>query len=319
MDEPAQYAAAREGAALIQLHERTVLAATGPHRQKFLHNILSNAILGLAPGQGCLAALMDVKGHLLALMRALVTSDAVLLELPLDRLGRVKDALLFYKVGAPVRFEERPTAIFAVLGPGAKAGLAAAGIEPGDLSDERHVEGQIAGIPALLCRAGDLPASGYVVHVAPDQASGVYEALVSEGALSISRETLDVLRIEDGRPWYGPDVTEDNLLHETGLLQEYHSGTKGCYVGQEVVARLEARGGHVSKRLRGLRLGAPGRAGTAVLREGREVGRVTTAGVSPRLGPIALAFLHRSAFDPGTRVEVDGQPATVAALPLGTG
>jgi len=316
MDEPGQYAAARERAVVAPLPERAVLAATGPQRQKFLHNILSNAILGLAPGQGCLASLMDVKGHLLALMRALVTQDAVLLEMPLHRRAAVKEALLFYKVGAPVRFEERPAAILAVLGPKARVTLAAAGLDPGDPKNEAHVLGQLAGRPALIARAGDLPAGGFVVHTAPGDADAVQQALTSAGAVPISRATLDVLRIEDGRPWYGPDVTEQNLLHETGLLLEYHSPTKGCYVGQEVVARLEARGGNVSKLLRGLRLSAPADAGTAVQREGREVGRVTTAGVSPRLGPIALAFIHRAAFDPGTHVEVEGKAATVVALPL---
>jgi folate-binding protein YgfZ len=132
----------------------------------------------------------------------------------------------------------------------------------------------------------------------------------------ISRETLDVLRIEDGRPWYGPDVTEDNLLHETGLLREYHSPTKGCYVGQEVIARLDARGGKVNKMMRGLRLSAPAQAGSTVTSEGKEVGRLTTAGISKRLGPIAMGYVHRSRFEPGTHVEVDGAPAAVVRLPF---
>src|SRR6185436_5215982 len=132
------------------------------------------------------------------------------------------------------------------------------------------------------------------------------------GALPIARETFDVLRIEDGRPWYGADVTEDHLLHETGLLREYHSSSKGCYIGQEVVARLEGRGGHVNKKVCGLRLAVPASAGAPVTTDGREVGRVTTAAVSPRLGPIALAYVHRSHFEPGTTLEVAGSPATVS-------
>ena len=106
-------------------------------------------------------------------------------------------------------------------------------------------------------------------------------------------------------------MTEENLLHETGLVAECHSPAKGCYVGQEVVARLEARGGNVNKALRGLRLSAPAAAGATVHAGGREVGRVTTAAVSPRLGPIALAYVHRGHFASGTAVEVDGAPATV--------
>ena len=102
------YVAAREGAALALLDDRGVLAVTGPDRQKFLHNVLSNDVSGRAAGQGSLAALMDVKGHVLALMRVLVTQDAVLLEMPKDRLARVESVLNHYKVAAPVRFAVRP-------------------------------------------------------------------------------------------------------------------------------------------------------------------------------------------------------------------
>jgi folate-binding protein YgfZ len=111
-------------------------------------------------------------------------------------------------------------------------------------------------------------------------------------------------------------VTDENLLHETGLLREYHSPTKGCYVGQEVVARLEARGANVNKLLRGLRLTSPAAPGDVVRAEDKDVGRVTTAAVSPRLGPVALAYVHRSRAEPGSTVEVAGAPATVVALPF---
>jgi folate-binding protein YgfZ len=112
-------------------------------------------------------------------------------------------------------------------------------------------------------------------------------------------------------------VTEANLLHETGLVREYHSPAKGCYVGQEVIARLEARGGHVNKLLRGLRLEAAVAAGAVLAHAGAEdAGRVTTASVSPRLGPIAMAYVHRSCAEPGTPLEAAGVRGTVEALPL---
>jgi folate-binding protein YgfZ len=81
-------------------------------------------------------------------------------------------------------------------------------------------------------------------------------ALRAAGALPAGHDALDALRVEALRPWYGSDVTEDNLLHETGLLSVLHSSTKGCYVGQEVIARLEGRGGHVNKALRAALVGA---------------------------------------------------------------
>ena len=129
--------------------------------------------------------------------------------------------------------------------------------------------------------------------------------------MPIGREALDALRVEALCPWYGQDFGEDNLLHETGLLNAVHSSTKGCYVGQEVIARLEGRGGNVNKALRGLRLTAPAAAGAPVTASGKDAGWVTTAAVSPRLGPIALGYVHRSQFAAGSVVEVVGAPATV--------
>jgi folate-binding protein YgfZ len=167
-----------------------------------------------------------------------------------------------------------------------------------------------------MIRAGDLPAGGLVLHVDGEALGAVWERLLAAGARPLGRLALDVLRIEDGRPWYGPDIGPGELLHETGLLDELHSSSKGCYVGQEVVARLVGRGGHVNRQLRGLRSSAPAAAGDPIEHDGKPVGRVTTAGISPVHGPIAMGYLHRSCFDPGTRVTVGGHAAEVAALPL---
>jgi folate-binding protein YgfZ len=311
-----EYAAAREGAALVDLSERGALEVSGPHRQKFLHNLLSNDLAGRSAGQGCLAALMDVKGHLIALMRALVATDSVRLELAGDRIPVVERTLLHYKVGAPVRFGVRPTAVLGLLGPTAREVLGRAGAPVRELGAEEHVAGVLAGQEILVARASDLPCGGLVLHAAPEAAAPVWSALAAAGARPLGRHALDALRIEAGRPWYGTDVTEQNLLHETGLLREYHSPSKGCYVGQEVIARLEARGGNVNKALRGLRLSARAAAGAVVSAGGQDAGRVTTAALSPRSGPIAMAYLRRGLLESGTTVEVEGQPARVAALPL---
>jgi folate-binding protein YgfZ len=310
------YAAARGAAAIVELPERGVLEASGPQRQKFLHNVLSNDLAGRGAGQGRLAALLDVKGHVLVLLRALVGGDHIRLEMPADRIPLVERTLLHYRVGAPVRFAPRPTLVLGLLGPQAREVLGRVGAAIPPLEPEDHVAARLAGRDALVARAGDMPCGGYVLHLAPDAAAEVRAALVGAGAHPLERPALDALRIESGRAWYGTDVTDENLLHETGLLREYHSSSKGCYVGQEVIARLEARGGNVNKALRGLRLQAPAQAGAALTGAGQEVGRVTTAAVSPRLGPIAMAYVRRSHAEPGTLVELDGQPATVSALPL---
>jgi folate-binding protein YgfZ len=310
-DPAGEYFAANEDAALVDLALRGVLEASGPRRQTFLQGMLSHDVAGRQPGEGVLAALMSAKGSVQALLRVLVETDAVLLEADLDRIGSLQGTLEHHRVAAPVRFAVRPAVVLALLGPKGARVLAALGIDSPPVSPEAHQRAAIAGVPVRLVRAGDLPGGGFVLHVAPESAADVWMALRAAGARPAGHDALDVLRVEALRPWSGSDVTDENLLHETGLVTERHSPAKGCYVGQEVVARLEARGGHVNKALRGLRLSAPATAGAAVVVEGREVGRVTTAAVSPRLGPIALAYVHRGHFAPGTAVEVGGAPATV--------
>jgi folate-binding protein YgfZ len=305
------YRAAREGAALVDLSERGVLEATGPLRQKFLQGMLTNEVEGLSPGEGRAAALLDVKGHVQALFRVLVEKEVVRLESLADRLAAVERTLDHYRVAAPVRFKAVPTAVLGLLGPLSEHALRAGGAEIPALAPESHARTSLHGVDVRVARASDLPGRGFAVHASPDDAPRLRAALEGQGAVPARREILDALRVEALRPWLGADVTEENLLHETGLVAECCSFQKGCYLGQEVVARLDARGGNVSRALRGLRLGAPATRGAPVLVAGREVGRVTTAALSPRSGPIALAYVHRSHFAPGTEVEVAGSPATI--------
>jgi folate-binding protein YgfZ len=306
-----EYAAGRGRSGLVDLEERGVLEASGPKRQTLLQGLLSNEVGSLQPGQGRRAALLTVKGAIQALVRALVEEDLVALELEAARIEGVRRTLEHYRVAAPVRFVERPTAVLGVIGPEAGEVLRAAGVEAPAIEEESHARGTIAGQRVRVARAGDLPGGGFVVHAPPAAAAAVWQALHFAGARPVGRDALDALRVEAFRPWQPADVADDNLLHETGLLAECHAPEKGCYLGQEVVARLEGRGGNVNRALRALRLGAPAAAGDAITFEAKDVGRLTTAAVSPRTGPIALAYVHRGAFAPGAVVLVNGAPATV--------
>jgi folate-binding protein YgfZ len=310
-----EYAAARDGAAIFRLSERGLLAVSGPVRQKFLNGILTNDVARLWASQGCRAALLDTKGHVLALVRVLATETAVVLETDLVRRELLEERLAHYRVAAPVRFAADPKIVLGLLGAQAGATLGRLGL-PAPEEAEAHVAARLGEQKLRVVRAQDLPGGGYVLHVPEETAARLWPALLEAGAAPLGRRTLDTLRIEDGRPFWGADVSEDNLLHETGLVAELHSPTKGCYVGQEIVARLSARGEKVNKALRGLELGAEAAAGTEIRAEGRSVGQVTTAGRSPRRGAIALGYVARSHFEPGSAVEVGGSRAVVRALPF---
>lgn len=311
-----EYERATTDAAWCALAERALLVASGPQRQKFLQGMLSNDVAGRSAGEGCRAALMDVKGHLLAFMRVLVTENEVLLELPADRRETVERLLTHYRVAAPVRFSGSSDVVLGLVGPRVAERLRTLAPELPDLTPESHARIAIAGTSVRLVRAGDLPASGYVLLVPAEHATAVQSALADAGIAPLSRPALDALRIEEGRAWFGTDVTEAHLLHETGLVAEYHSPSKGCYVGQEVVARLTARGANVNQRLRGLRLSEPRPVGTVLRVEGKDVGSITTAAVSPRRGPIAMGYVRRGHAEPGTLLDAEGARAEVAALPL---
>jgi folate-binding protein YgfZ len=306
-----EHAALAGDAGLVHLATRGVLEVAGPVRAKFLQGMLTNDVAGLAPGRGCRAALLSARGAVLALVRALVERDVVILETELDRLPVLLKTLEHHRVAAPVRLAPRPVVALGLVGPRAEEALRAAGASPLAAGAESHAVVSLGGEDVRLARAGDLPGGGFVLHVPPEGAPGAWRALVATGARPAGLDALDARRVEAQRPWWGEDVTEENLLHETGLVAECVSFTKGCYVGQEVVARLDARGAHVNKSLRGLRLRAPVPAGARVTVAGAEVGRVTTAAVSPLLGPVALAYVHRSHFAAGTALEAGGVPAIV--------
>jgi folate-binding protein YgfZ len=306
----AEYAAALDGAGLVELSERGVLDVSGPKRLDLLQGLASNDVAGRRPGQGCRAALMTARGHLRFLLRILIDENVVHLETERDRLALLQRVLEHYRVAAPVRFEATPRVVLALLGVAAPDVLKKQGVEP-PAALENHTRVALGGQDVLLARAGDLPGGGFVLHVAPEQAEIVWSTLSAGGARPVGRDALDARRVEDLQPWYDTDITEDNLLHETGLLADLHSPTKGCYVGQEVVARLEARGGNVNKALRRVRLSAPATPGETIRADGKDVGRLATVAVSPQLGPVALAWIHRSHFAPGTELDVAGSPATV--------
>jgi tRNA-modifying protein YgfZ len=304
----------REGAGLLDRSARGKLDVAGPDALEYLQGQVTNDVEGLAPGEGCYAALLNPKGKILADMRVLVRArDELWLDTEAGALEALLSKLDMYRIGRRVELADRSEerAILSLIGPGARA---AAGVE---LPEREHafIDAEVEGLPVVVA-ATDL---GVDLVVDRNHLEAIRSALATRGVVPVSEAAAEIVRIESGRPRYGIDMTADNLPGEIGIEQRAVSFTKGCYVGQEPVARMHYRG-HPNRRLRGLMLSEQAAPDERLFKEQKEIGRLTSACVSRALGPIALALLRRE-VEPGQEVRVGdaGVPARVVELPFETG
>jgi folate-binding protein YgfZ len=188
------------------------------------------------------------------------------------------------------------------------------------LPEHGNLRVQFKSQPVIVLKVTDAGEPGFDLLIDRSEVSGLSAALLSAGAVEVEPALVDVLRVESGIPKFHRDMDEDTIPLEAGIESRAISQTKGCYVGQEVIIRVLHRGhGRVARRLVGLVLdgGRVPASGAPALADGREVGHVTSAVLSPALArPIALAYLHRDFTEPGARLTVDGSNAIVTALPF---
>jgi folate-binding protein YgfZ len=284
-------------ARLIDRSERGKLALSGPDRKAFLNGQVTNDIEALVPGTGCYAAFLTPKGKMLGDVRVLDADDELLLDTERVALQALFDVLRRAVIGHDVELHKRTLE---------RGLLSLVGSEP-EGPEHSHRESEVGGRPVRLI-ATDV---GTDVLCAAEDTETVAGALLAEGAERASEEDAEVVRVELGRPRYGVDLDDSVIPQEAGLNARAVSFTKGCYVGQETVARLHYKG-KPNRHLRGIRLAAPVPAGTPLTFEGKEVGRLTSPVVSPTLGPIGLALVRREA-PPGTTLD-DG--SAVVELPF---
>jgi folate-binding protein YgfZ len=308
----AQYRELREGAGLLDRSERAALEVRGPDAADFLQGQVTNDVQALEPQTGCYAAMLNPKGRILADMRILrVAPERFLLDTESSAREAVLRDLRMYKIGRQVEVADpADRSIVSVIGPRADEVVESAfGVRP---AGPEHALEEIPG-DGVAVRT-DL---GIDLVVEGDQAPGARERLLAAGAFPISLDAAEIVRVESGRPRHGLDMSEENLPAEAGIVERSVSFTKGCYVGQEPVARMHYKG-HPNRHLRGLRLSEAAAPGAPLVASGKEVGRVASTALSPALGPIALALVRRE-VGPGDEVSVgqDGLTATVVELPFG--
>jgi glycine cleavage system T protein len=326
-DSNAEYAAVRNAAGIFDFSFRARLAVRGPDRVSFLHNILSNDVKSLRPGQGTYAALLDVKGHILADFGVYCEPEQVLLETDVDLIEKAIDALERYIIMDEVTLERLKWCGLAVQGPRSRELLESTlGSAPPSLSEFDHFRVGSSASPLHIARVSSTGEEGYELWVSvesdPGATRALWETLLAKApglaAVPCGTDALEVLRIEAGILRYGADFGEDTLPLEAGLLNAL-SFTKGCYPGQEIVERARSRG-HLNWRLVGLTAdgAAPPSPGEKLVSGGKEVGEVTSACFSPLLNqPIALAYVRREVSEPGNRLTfVSGAAAEVRELPF---
>lgn len=300
----AEYEALQAGAVVFDRSHRGRLRLHGDRAAEMVSGLVSNDVAGLVPGQGCYAAALTAKGKIVADIRVFVEESGVLTDAP-PRAAAAWAAMVKKFVNPRIASHTDESAALrnlAIFGRNARhvaAGLTdvpAAALTL--LAPYAHVTVELDGQRCILLKSADLAIEGFELLVPSAAFPMLWERAAAAGAVPAGLEAWEIARVESGRPEWGLDM-DDNTIPQEANFDELHaiSYTKGCYVGQETVARVHFRG-HVNKHLRGIRAAddifdAPRTGATLHDAAGLQVGDVRSALRSPRLGGIALAMIRR--------------------------
>jgi tRNA-modifying protein YgfZ len=299
-----EYELVTESAGLLERPGRAMFAVRGGEGADFLQGQVSNDVESLSPGQGCYATILNHKGKLRTDLRVLRGADFFWLDTEAIGHAVLRHMLNTYTLGRDVRWEDvgESHALLSLIGPAADDL-----IDPPPPAEEYSFVDSGAGLWVRTDLGIDLLCS----------TARAQELRAELGVADVSEEVAECLRIESGRPRLGLDMDAETIPQEAGINERAVDFEKGCYVGQETVARLHYKG-KPNRHLRGLLLSEPAERRAEILLGEKPVGRIGSACVSPRLGPIALALVRREAAS-GDTVLIDGAEARVAELPFERG
>ncbi|HEX7231338.1 MAG TPA: aminomethyltransferase family protein [Candidatus Binatia bacterium] len=320
-DAAAEYQLLRSAAGLIDLPQRALLQFTGPDRLSFLQGMLSNDLRRLNPFDGQYAAILTQQGKVITDVTVLCAMNSVYLDFWENLKEKVIAHFQRYLVADDVEIADRTAeyTFLSIQGPSAEMllrkllGNATLPTRP-----KQHAMIDIEGAAICIVRQdrGRDPAFDLIL---PRASAARVARILTEAARQFSagwigEEAQNVVRVENGTPRYGLDFNENNLLLEVGI-DDAVSFTKGCYLGQEIVERIRSRG-HVNKKLCGLLIdgSSPAAAGDPIYADGKVVGTITSSVLSFRLDrPVALGYLGKEHWDPGTTVSVQHNQSTIRA------
>ncbi|MFP8879027.1 MAG: glycine cleavage T C-terminal barrel domain-containing protein [Myxococcota bacterium] len=325
----AEAARVAAGVGLFRLTDRGLVQIAGADRVRWLDGMLTNDVVRLGAGpdrSGCYAALLTHQGRIVSDIHVALREDTFWLEMSAQAVPGVIERLDKHIIADAVTIADigDTTDWLGVEGPNATQAIAAlAGREPG-LAPDCWTQVRLAECPIAVARWGTSAGAGYRLLIPAGHREAVATAFRSVaagyGLVEAGPEVLEILRIEAGTPRFGAELDESVLPAEAGLERAI-SHTKGCYIGQEVVARMASRG-RTSHRLVGLRFETAAAEVGALVRpasspDAKKIGEITSVCLSPSAGPIALAFVRSAHAAAGSAVRAGGQLAVISDLPFG--
>jgi folate-binding protein YgfZ len=318
-DAPTGYRHLRHDVAWGELPPRALVLATGRDAVAFVDRFTTASLGVLAPGRGTESVFCDARGHVLAVALVLRTDAGLEIDAGAPAGSALLDHLEHHHIREQVEFRDASSAHATVLvaGPAAadwlESRLGVVAVSPGD-----HAHGTAGGTAVQVIRVAGYGPAAFLIRAAAADAAALRSWLVDAGLPMATADAIDTLRIEERTPATA-DILEKTLPQELDLPARAISFTKGCYLGQETVARLDALG-HVNRRL--TLVGCDGRvppaAGTPVLADGAPVGTITSACAAPGAdASLALALVHRRGTEPTARLTLDGRRAWLATTASG--
>lgn len=324
-----EYLSVRRAVGLLDFSNRAIFEFTGADRLSYLQGLISNDLRVASSGEGIYAAFLSQQGKVLGDCRVLTSDDRFIVDIWEPLKPKIFAHLHRYLVADEVEIADLSDrcAILSIQGPKSETLLEE--LLPRDQQPQTnlaHSIAEVGGVEMRICRYSHTGEDGFDLMIpladVESMARELTEIASTYSARWVGTDAYEILRIEAGIPRYGADITDDNLILETGLTHAV-SFNKGCYLGQEVVERIRSRG-HVNKNLTGLIIGGkkPPPAGSKILSGEKEIGTVTSSVYSPAFdSPIALGYVHRDHRSRGTQllVRYDAEllvNATVTELPF---
>lgn len=316
-DAALEFDALLHGAAIYDLGWQTKLRISGKDRTRWLNGMITNNIRDLQPGRGVYAFILTAQGHNQGDLTAYNRGEYLLATTDRDQAEKVTAVLQKYIIMDKVEIEDISEKLVSVgiAGPKAAETLTKTGIDASQLEAGQVVDAVWQEIGISLVRSSHPQMDGYEIWLAPEKVEKLWDAVIAARAKPVGSDALEMYRIVRGVPRYGIDLRERDLAQETG--QEHALNfSKGCYIGQEIVERIRARG-NVHRTFVGFEVeGEPPQAGTKIRANEKDMGEITSATRLPGGRTVALGYLRREVAAPGTTVQIGEQSATVRNLPF---